>query len=69
MINALLYLLVRPLVGLIAGAAAGKLFAREGDPLNRNVAVFVALLIIGLSWLHAWHVLGSVAAAHTASGR
>lgn len=69
MMNALLYVLLLPVLGLIAGAAAGKLFAREGDPLNRNVAVFVALLIIGLSWLHAWHVLGSAAAAHTVSGR
>lgn len=67
--NDLLYVVVFPAVGLIAGAAAGKLFAREGGPLNRNVAVFVALLLIGLSWLHAWHVLGSAAAAHAASGR
>ena len=65
----LVYVVLLPVAGLFAGAAAGRLFARHGGPLNRGIAVFVATLIIGLSWLHAWHVLGNSPAVLATSRR
>ena len=59
--------LLLPLLGVFAGAFAGKLLARDGEPLNRGVAVFVALLVIGGCWLHAWQVLGAAAAPAAAA--
>lgn len=59
----LVYVVLLPVAGLFAGAAGGRLFARRGGPLNRGVAVFLATLIIGWSWLHAWHVLANSPAA------
>ncbi len=64
----LLYGVLLPLLGVFAGALAGKLLARDGEALNRGVAVFVAMLVIGGCWLHAWQVLGA-AAAHPAATR
>ena len=66
--HALLYGLLLPLLGVLAGAFAGRLLARDGEALNRGVAMFVAILIIGASWLHAWHLLGSLA-VHPAGTR
>ncbi len=68
MSTVLLYGLLLPLLGVFAGAVAGKLLARDGEPLNRGAAVFVAMLVIAGSWLHVWHVLGA-AAAHPPGSR